>query len=845
MKRLASLLTLLCAIVLGVVVAAQPARAPQVDDGARLMAALASHPVFSSTLFLENKKFERLTYVFHRPAPNAVAGFEDAMAAAHGQWLQHVEEMFRFEYAKKLGLTRRADRPSSRVIVMFTQQEYDKYFKTLTEPDYFSNFAHFDLQLGATIFFEYRLPTLEPHLRRQAELAAMARGELYAHAADDSVRLPYFLAEGFSAYLASHEGNDLRAFEKRSVNRAVIDKLVRTLHNPPTRDATLAPLAELFEVTTYAELRAKIAARLKVAPEKLIHPKDGLEHAFGQAWSLVHYMVAGENGKYRAAFEKYLKLALEGNGSFTSFKSAFSDFNIQGLEVSYYKWLVAEFKRLFPGTKIDESVVDYLTSRPAAAPGGAATTSDKSSPELASLSDLDVPSRHAALLYEIRAGHLSKAIEALEALRGSPRVGEWGPKIDREVVRCRKFGALRDKHLAQLAAAGGRYLFERDGKKINAKVKSYSEGKLYLEDNKAKIQYLHADDLDPYEIAKAMDKTLFEGADGWVRWYPFVLFGDAKALKALKGTPEGEALLADAESWYPDALKTGEAVHAIQAVVGAGDPKDKAAAEACYASLQALVAAHGKTELVKSRAGQLKGLATKALELSFEPAKLAEITSAKVESLGKDRVRITYQFDKKEDAADFVADHGYFASWRKNLKDRQVAAAPEGTVANGAFRVRGAACWRSLWTFGDSILIRYELALEELDGDESRSPVFAVAACDDKLENFIWCQGFGSLYANDAKTKYVKSDSLSEGKDIQSGTIYTLDLEIGAGRAVTRDDGSTVKVIDGVPHRTGGVFLFVHSDVPVLFEKIVIEGKPDVVKIKSTWIAKKIADLGL
>ena len=86
---------------------------------------------------------------------------------------------------------------------------------------------------------------------------------------------------------------------------------------------------------------------------------------------------------------------------------------------------------------------------------------------------------------------------------------------------------------------------------------------------------------------------------------------------------------------------------------------------------------------------------------------------------------------------------------------------------------------------------------------------------------------------------------VTEGKPIESGTAYSLGLEIADGKARSVESGAEVKQIEGVPHAGGGVFLFVHSDPLVVFSTLVIEGVPDMDALRDAWVARKLAALGL
>jgi hypothetical protein len=811
--------------------------------GTELSARLAAHPALSKLVFFERTDFEPAVLAFQQPDPRYTRGFEQELAVKRAPWVQRVVHNFARAYVDGSGLSRRADRPKPALVVLWQQTDYAAYRKDAAETDAFADLAWYDRSLGAAVGFEYGGQVLAAHWKRWPELAQVVEGELDAYAVRADVRVPHWVAEGLGAYLAGHQGTEVESLDAHKLDVTAVKKVVLTAHDLGLRNATLLPLQSMFDARTYEEHRAALIRKAGPAAEKLVKPKDMLEIVQSQAWTLTHFLHEAEGGKYRAGFVAFLRSALKGDGSYSAFRSALGA-ESGGIEGAYYKWIFEQYAALVPNARTDPTALAGLTGERAA--GGPARPAAASfDPTTLALATDEAEARLATILLDIRAGKLEAALLELEALQHQPKLGDVEPRVLREILRCRKFVALRDQHLLALAAAGGKMSLEHQGKKLTVKVKSFADGKLHFEENKAKLENLPVAELDPYELAKAMDKSLSEGPDGWARWYPYVLAGDAKALKALKGSNEASELKLDAESFYPAAFRLGQGTRLLEQIGAEGEPLDAAQAKQCLASVERLQRDFGELAPVARRRAGLQALATKALRRLWDPAKLGETTAAKVEDLGDARVRLTYEFEKQEEGEDFAADHGYFAHWRKNLGDQFVAPSPTMSLDRGALRTSGAACWRHAWNFEAPIVVRYEVSFDGLSDDPRRTPLFAWAVCDDRAENFIWCQGFGSLYANDANAGFAKSESITVGKRIEGGDIYRLELEVREGVVTTREGGEDVKRFTGVPHQRGGMFLFVHSDPVVALENLVIEGKPDLQGIQENWIAKRLAAIGL
>ncbi len=827
---------LLFGLVVSLAALASPSSAQ--DDA---LARIRGQSVLGKLDYVRNLEHPPLEILYQRPGKEYGDGFESAMAKEHGPWLRAIADNFDADYAQPNGLRRRLDRPTSTVVVLWMLKDYQPWLKGQTEPNGFSELALYDRALGATVTAEYGVPVQAPHWKRMPMLAQAVRGELDAFSRDGNVRLPHWVAEGLSSYLATHEGVETASLRKHFLDKELVERVVITMHDPGVRNSTLLPLRELFGVTSFPETRAALVKKYGPAVEKLIKPELAMKMVQGQSWALVMYLHEGAGGKYRASFVKYLGSALAGDGSLAAFQKAVPGVDVGALEAEFYAWLFELYGTMFPGRKADPLALKGLGT-PAGAPGAKGEAAKPV--DLAAALELDVPSAHAGLLFEIRAGRFETAIAELEKLRARPKVGAHAARLETEILRCRKFIALRDKHVGTLAAAGGKLAFEHEGKKQSAKVKGMADGKVFLEENRAKLAALPLEALDPLELAKGFDKALVEGADGWARWYPAVLAGDPKALKGLKAGEGADALRKDAGEFYPQMLANGAAV-ALLARVAQGAGGDAAAAKAQFEALTELCAKHGETELVTQRKPVLRQAGAAILAGVWEPSKASEATAAKFVALSDGRVRLSYDFQKKEQGDDFSADHGYYASWRATLSGTRAASKPVAQFGDGALRMTGAACDRHPWTIRTPVKIEYDVSFEGLSDDANRTPIFAVAACDDRRESFVWNQGFGSLLANEIAKRFLRSAPVTEGKPIESGTAYSLGLEIVDGKARSLESGAEVKQIEGVPHAGGGVFLFVHSDPLVVFSTLTIEGVPDMDALRDAWVARKLAALGL
>ena len=456
----------------------------------------------------------------------------------------------------------------------------------------------------------------------------------------------------------------------------------------------------------------------------------------------------------------------------------------------------------------------------------------------------EVEAEHALALLEARAGKLDAAVERLEKLLTRAEVGERKPLVEREIARVKAFARLRDAHLAELVASGSKLSFEHQGKKVVAQVTGVADGNVMLADNKQKLASVPISAVDPFELARALSPTLTAGADGWARYYMYVLAGDERGLKQLKGSAaEVSELRADAAQWYPRALKLAAAAQRLAALAEKGKPHDTKAAGECIEMLVLLGKEHGELELIKTRKATLRALAALALAQQFELSKMAGMVTGRLESLPDERVRITYEFDRKEEAADFAADHAYLASFRRQMGSL-ANAERKCEVASGKLSLVGAGCLRYVLSFEAPLSLQYEITLGGGGSGELSRDQFIVGACDDHDESRIDCQGFGSLWVQDRASGFRKESPQTEPFSFQPGKPNTLGLSIEAGKASSTVNGAPMKSVEIGPRTSGGVFVFFHCATPMAFNKLVIEGKPMLDAARATWVERELTRLG-
>lgn len=118
-------------------------------------------------------------------------------------------------------------------------------------------------------------------------------------------QLPVWVNEGLAEYF----GDGILVGNKMKLGMATIDRSRLVQH--AIREAQAIGFDDLLDMTG-EQWRANMLAGL---------PEGHLQ--YHQSWSVVHFLIHGDGGRYRKAFEKYLRLVSSGRQSGKAFRQAF------------------------------------------------------------------------------------------------------------------------------------------------------------------------------------------------------------------------------------------------------------------------------------------------------------------------------------------------------------------------------------------------------------------------------------------------------------------------------------------------------------------------------------------
>lgn len=439
-------------------------------------------------------------------------------------------------------------------------------------------------------------------------------------------------------------------------------------------------------------------------------------------------------------------------------------------------------------------------------------------------------------------GDCEGALARLAAAPGSD--DELGRRIALERTRLAGWIELRDSYLAELAASGKPLAIELDGKRVSTTFKREGD-ELVLA--RAPRPRLSVRELAPEELLPSIPKERFAGAKEWLKIYPYCLAANPKWKRLTTSDAASAELKRDAEEVYPRLARLGPSVRAVEHLAGRVPPTDRAGAQAVLSEVQALLALGREEDCVRARIPRLRSLAEHLLAFVSGAMELGELVHGAVGSADDGATRLAYDFKSAPQALDWRRDDGYLASLRTALEPVTAEAGPGPDFPAGAdgFRARGQFCWQHVLEFQAPVRVRYKLRWEP--GQPSKVFAFALGMLADEHERHVRMAELGFLYVDEQDGPYtaVRPSGLPA---VKPGQVYALELAHDGKKAVALVDGTPRAEAEAPGRKSGRVFLWGHSDLPISILALEIEGRvtpESLAKLRAEWALAELGRLGL
>ena len=831
---------------------------------------LLLHPFFSKIDCDVDRSIDGVFFLVERPKPGSnVTQDPRKIAGFYGPALERMRSTFDKEFARPLGILRRADYPAYAICILFDRRGYEAFGET-SEQRWELTEAYYDPRLALIVAYgDPSSPDTTPANQRRRVLAEFARALQHAHYTGRADRpQSLWLNLGFASWFAWRAGMLEGSADPSATDPELIDDLLRKAKEKELRDVLLHPLLDLVQVTSTTDIELLAKNRAEATKGGIPPIEDTLRAFYDQAFLWMRFLLEGAQGRYREPFRKYFVSALAGRGGLDEFCTDFRGTDFQKLDREFYADLLAQHDRLFPGKRIERTWLDRLFSDraslpPAPSDGGRAASrspaaSSGSLPMLPSgpyaasavaVKPSDVDGQHGLALVQATHGDLDGARATLEKVLPLAKGKPEEARIQKDLERLEQFRLLRDGYFEGLVRSGEKISGKYRGLEYLAAVKKVEDGWLHLGENPLGLSKIPVSAIESFEIARQAGRPEEQGkAEPWARFWPYVLVGEKKWEQLLKDeSPGSKSLREDAANVYPELLRSASAAVLLNEIAAIPEPRNAKDAEKVLALIQRLLGSSAGVPLVQRKMDPLRKAAGFAILETYvpqDPAKLCHGTWTGGGGTG--RVSIVYDFTKAEEAKDFVRVPGYLESFHKGLAP--TAKKEEDStwsVVGGELSGVGSASYRHFAYFEAPVTVRYDLVFRPSSSKDSEAFTFLVGACDDGKGSYAACLNFGDLQLVDLGENTVRT--LADEKPAQSKRVQKLEL---------RNDGTNVSTwLAGVKRfetpcgkrTSGSVLLWFHTDNAIAIQRLEIEGKldpswPD--RAKAAYYTSRLAELG-
>jgi len=156
----------------------------------------------------------------------------------------------------------------------------------------------------------------------------------YTHGRPVSATIRTLMHEGFHQFAWSHIGHRLPIWVNEGIAQYFEDGIIvdRRLMLDFNNSRRIATVKHAIEKDTLVDFRTMLEMSSEQWIERLNHDSARASVMYAQAWSMTFFLINGDEGRYRTAFNRYLHLIAAGGDADEAFVEAFGTRNVDAFE---------------------------------------------------------------------------------------------------------------------------------------------------------------------------------------------------------------------------------------------------------------------------------------------------------------------------------------------------------------------------------------------------------------------------------------------------------------------------------------------------------------------------------
>ena len=831
----------------------------------RLESRLAKHAFFSRIGYQKDDSHPPFVFFVQDP-PKAQEGYHRKVVERLQPHLEALRQEFERSYVQPMTLVRRPDHGAYAVIVLASGGDRANYVQLSGGTGHYASSCLLDERLKAAVLFEDPFQPAAVGDRVRSAAHGVAHLFFQAHSRRGS-KFPQetAIAEGLASYLADHKLGPDGRLSLNPVRDHVLREFADAMGDPKRRRTHVHLVDALLDSQSYMQAARRIEASAAGQP---VNWNELWRFYWRQSYLFVRFLHRDE---HRPGFQRYLERLFKEHVGLAAFETSFDFGGWRELDRAFFDDLYAQHRRAYPQRELSAAAVERLlagdavvrnprkkpvAAGPPAGPRGStgrgatgsagggkpAEAAPPAAPPL-TLEGLSPEARFAGALFGARDGRTGAAAAAVAALLAGADDAAFRARLERESERLARWNDLRRAYLEHLAAEGKSLRMTFGDKTERLRIAAVDGEEVRLSRPVDGQDALPLDELDGHQLASAMGRTGDDlaGGERWVRLYPYALAGDERLKRLLTADdPASSSLREDAAGDYGPRFALGAAVQRLERLVQLGEPETEAQADAVLAELEPLVGDHGGLELVTARLPALRARAAQAWGRRFDGAGPAELVQGDFESLGENRVRLTYDFDDPAQRADFRATEDLKAHVR-NLPALKTDVESSLGVERGRLRATGSSVHRHLLDFAAPMVVRYDVAFAK---DEVEKPTWVtrVGLCEAGPTRVAWSIDHGRALeifeGRSSRQAYPEVPLV-----MYRGDTYGVELHHDGETITVYHQSDPLEKLPAGSLQRGGLVLVFHSDLAVTVDTLVIEGVLDeasLAQARDAWVAERV-----